>query len=91
MEILKPTIYQKNIFSIDYDKLLKSNIKNLLFDIDNTIATTKEKSPNQKVIKLFDTQAEAIKYAQNLADNQDGCITIHKVDGKIRKQDYTKK
>lgn len=45
----------------------------------------------QKVIKLFDTQAEAIKYAQNLADNQDGCITIHKVDGKIRKQDYSKK
>lgn len=45
----------------------------------------------QKVIKLFDTQTEAIKYAQNLADNQDGCITIHKVDGKIRKQDYSKK
>ena len=54
MEILKPTIYQKDIFSIDYDKLLESNIKNLLFDIDNTIATTKEKSPNQKVIKLFE-------------------------------------
>lgn len=54
MEILKPTIYQKDIFSIDYDKLLESNIKNLLFDIDNTIATTNEKSPNQKVIKLFE-------------------------------------
>ena len=45
----------------------------------------------QKVIKLFDTQAEAIKYAQALAESQDGNITIHKVDGKIRKQDYSKK
>lgn len=45
----------------------------------------------QKVIKLFDTQAEAIKYAQALAENQDGNVTIHKVDGKIRKQDYSKK
>ena len=54
MKMLKPTIYQKDIFSIDYDKLLENNINNLLFDIDNTIATTKEKTPNQKVIKLFE-------------------------------------
>jgi len=45
----------------------------------------------QKAIKLFDTQEQAIKYAKSLADSQDGSITIHKVDGKIRKQDYTKK
>ena len=45
----------------------------------------------QKAIKLFDTQAEAIKYAKTLADNQDGSIQIHKRDGKIRKQDYSKK
>lgn len=54
MEMLKPTIYQKDIFSIDYDKLLENNINNLLFDIDNTISTTKEKTPNPKVIKLFE-------------------------------------
>lgn len=45
----------------------------------------------QKAIKLFDTQAEAITYAKSLAESQDGLVTIHKVDGKIRKQDYSKK
>ena len=44
----------------------------------------------QKAIKLFDTQAEAIDYAKKLADNQDGSISIHKLDGKIRKQNYGK-
>jgi hypothetical protein len=45
----------------------------------------------KKALKLFDTQAEAINFAEEKADNQDANITIHKVDGKIRKQDYSKK
>ena len=45
----------------------------------------------QKAIKLIDTQAEAIKYAKTLANNQDGSIQIHKVNGSIRKQNYNKK
>lgn len=44
-----------------------------------------------KVIKLFNTQKEAIEYAETLAENQDGSITIHKKDGKIRKQNYQQK
>ena len=50
---LKPNIYTKDIFSINYDKLKSNNINTLLFDIDNTIATTKEKEPNEKTIKLI--------------------------------------
>ena len=42
----------------------------------------------EKAIKLFDTQAEAIAYAKKLAANQDGSISIHKKDGKMRKQKY---
>ena len=42
----------------------------------------------EKAIKLFDTQAEAIAYAKKLAINQDGSISIHKKDGKMRKQKY---
>ncbi len=42
----------------------------------------------EKVIKYFATQKEAIDYAKQLAKNQDGDITIHKKDGKIRKQKY---
>ena len=44
-----------------------------------------------KVIKLFNTQKEAIDYAETLAENQEGSITIHKKDGKIRKQNYQQK
>lgn len=45
----------------------------------------------EKAIKLFDTQAEAIKYTEKMSKNQDASMQIHKVDGKIRKQDYSKK
>lgn len=42
----------------------------------------------EKAIKLFATQAEANEYAKKLAENQDGSISIHKKDGKMRKQKY---
>ncbi|MBO4594881.1 MAG: DUF2188 domain-containing protein [Clostridia bacterium] len=42
----------------------------------------------EKALKIFNTQAEAIKYAKTTAGNQDGSFTIHKKDGKIRKQTY---
>ena len=42
----------------------------------------------EKVIKTFATQKEAIDYAKKLAENQDGSISIHKKDGKIRKLKY---
>ena len=44
-----------------------------------------------KALKLFDTQKAAIAYAETIAENQDGSFVIHKKDGKIRKQDYSKK
>lgn len=48
-------------------------------------------SGGKKAIKLFDTQAEAIKFAEERAESQDGRIAIHKKDGKIRKTNYSKK
>lgn len=45
----------------------------------------------ERTLKLFNTQKEAIDYAKNVAGNQEGNIVIHKTDGKIRKQDYSKK
>ena len=44
----------------------------------------------EKALKLFDTQKAAIAYAETIAENQDGNFVIHKKDGKIRKQDYSK-
>lgn len=46
------------------------------------------KEGSAKTIKYFDTQAEAIDYAQDLADNNNSSIVIHKLDGSIRKQEY---
>lgn len=50
----KPTMYAKDIFSINYQKLKENNIKCLIFDIDNTIAATNIKHPQAEVIKLFE-------------------------------------
>jgi len=44
----------------------------------------------EKALKLFDTQKAAIAYAETIAEMQEGGIVIHKKDGKIRKQDYSK-
>ena len=40
-----------------------------------------------KVIKLFDTQKEALDYALQLCKNKDdgSYVMLHKVDGKLRK------
>jgi len=43
-----------------------------------------------KVIKLFDTQAEAVAYAKEMAKNQDGKVLVHNSKGankgKIKKK-----
>ena len=39
----------------------------------------------KKAIKLFNTQAEAIIFAKQLAKSQDGSIRVHSLKGKIRK------
>lgn len=42
MNLFIPKIYQKDIFSINYQKLKKQGIKLLIFDLDNTIGSIKE-------------------------------------------------
>lgn len=41
-----------------------------------------------KVLKMFKTQDEAIAFAKEKAENQDGSIVIHKKGGGFRKQTY---
>ncbi len=53
MEKYVPDIYQKDIYSINYDNLSSRGIKNLLFDLDNTIAPIFDKHPNEDAINLF--------------------------------------
>ena len=53
MAYLKPDIYKKNIFDIDYKKLCKQGISCLIFDLDNTLALIDEKKCPDKVKKLI--------------------------------------
>lgn len=54
MDIFIPDMYQKSIYSIDYEKLYEDGIKCLLFDLDNTCVPYVEKLPSKKLIELFD-------------------------------------
>lgn len=49
-----PLMYQESIFTINYDKLKKNNIKCILFDVDNTITPAKEEKFFKKTKRLFD-------------------------------------
>lgn len=49
------------------------------------------KDSSNKTIQFFDTQKQAIDYAQDLATQAKSTVVIHKLDGSIRKQDYSKK
>lgn len=53
MNKFKPTIYKKNIFSIDYKKLKKMGIKCLVFDLDNTLGLIEEKTCPSRTKELI--------------------------------------
>ncbi len=53
MEKFRPDIYQKSIFTIDYNKLKKSGIKCLLFDLDNTLSSMSSNMPDTKTKSLI--------------------------------------
>lgn len=53
MKALIPNMYQKNIYTINYEKLLKEKVKCLLFDLDNTCVGYHEKNPTKELTKLF--------------------------------------
>ncbi|NHZ85713.1 MAG: DUF2188 domain-containing protein [Planctomycetia bacterium] len=42
---------------------------------------------NTRATKIFDTQAEAIDYARDIAINQKSEVVIHRPDGRIRDKD----
>lgn len=54
MEKYVPDIYQKSIYTINYDTLYNQGIRCLLIDLDNTIVPITMKKPNKKIKELFD-------------------------------------
>ena len=53
MEQYVPDLYQKNVHTIKYDKLVKRGIKCILFDIDNTLVSIDTKDIDDKLAELF--------------------------------------
>ena len=49
-----PDMYQKSIYTINYDRLKEDGIKCVLFDLDNTCAAYSVKEPTNKLIELFE-------------------------------------
>ena len=58
MEKYIPDVYQKSIYTIDYQKLKSSGIHCLLFDLDNTLVPASVKVPNKRIKELFEDLKE---------------------------------
>lgn len=58
MEKYVPDMYQKSIYTIDYQKLYDRGIRCILFDLDNTMVPINIKEPNKKLKDLFDELKE---------------------------------
>lgn len=58
MDIFIPDMYQKSIYTINYEKLYEDGMRCLLFDLDNTCVPYTEKNPNKKLKDLFDMLKE---------------------------------
>lgn len=54
MEKYIPDIYEKSIYTINYDILILRGIKCLLIDLDNTIVPLTIDKPNKKIKELFE-------------------------------------
>lgn len=54
MQNFYPDIYQKSIYTINYEKLKENGIKCLLFDLDNTCVPYVDKTPTKKLKNLFE-------------------------------------
>ena len=53
MDYFIPDVYQKSIYTINYQNLKKSGIKCLLFDLNNTMASKYVTVPDQSLKDLF--------------------------------------
>lgn len=54
MSLFLPDIYQKSVYSINYESLKNAGIKIILFDLDNTLVPISATEPNKRAKDLFD-------------------------------------
>ena len=53
MNLFRPTMYRKDLFGIDYQKIKEKGITCLIFDLDNTLGMIDQKKCPTKVKKLL--------------------------------------
>lgn len=58
MEKYIPDMYQKSIYTVDYQKLIDRGVKCILFDLDNTLVPFHIKEANDKIAVLFNELRE---------------------------------
>ena len=58
MNYFYPDIYQKSIYTINYNKLLERGIRCLLFDLDNTCIPYVDKKPTKELKELFNNSQD---------------------------------
>lgn len=63
-----PDIYQKSIYTIDYQALKKSGIRFLIFDLNNTMAPLSLEIPDKKLKDLF-AYLESLKFKIVIVSN----------------------
>lgn len=73
IKLVTPNHYVNNIYNIDYKELLKKNITNIIFDIDNTIL------PVNDVIVPIELQ----NFISTLKENFNICILSNNNDARV--------
>lgn len=61
MKIFIPKMYQKDIFSINYQKIKKQGYKVIIFDLDNTIGSIKEEKCSKKYADFINNLTSEFK------------------------------
>lgn len=88
----KEEAQQTKTVEAEKEKAEVANIYHVSQNKDEKSARYKEwrvrKQGSQKTIKYFQTQKEAIEFAEQLAEKAEGSIVIHKKTGEMRKQSY---
>ena len=56
MDKYVPDIYQKSIYTINYDQLFSRGIRCLLFDLDNTLVPIDVKTPSEDILLIVEVK-----------------------------------
>lgn len=61
LNLFVPKMYQKDIFSINYQKLKELGYKIIIFDLDNTIGSIKEKKCKEETVNFINKLSNDFK------------------------------